>query len=311
MIMDAQHVWADRGQSVELNDEQGLVDARWLGVSRLANLRLGAPLFSIWLQIRGNANVDAKEGSFRLTAGDWIAFERESQPELQTDRMGLTLGLVLSADVLRNVTQSQGHGLFAGRGRIPKGERTITLRLWREAMQSQLRTTHATTASQARLMQPLLMQLSLLQRDLASRLGRCPGRSRNRKGQVFGRLQRARLFLEGHCDRVVSLTELADLTSFSSWYFSKTFHSIYDESPQAASQRMRLERACELLAGTSLVIGEVGAACGFDNACSFARAFRSYTGMTASAYREQARRAAPNPANASNVARKAAGSAYT
>ena len=103
--MDAHHVWADRGQSLELNDEDGVAEARWIAVSRLANLRLAAPLFSVWLQIRGGANVDAKEGSFRLAAGDWIAFERESQPELQTDRMGLTLGLVLSADVLRSVAQ--------------------------------------------------------------------------------------------------------------------------------------------------------------------------------------------------------------
>jgi AraC family transcriptional regulator len=308
--MDAHHVWADRGQSLELNDEDALAGARWVGVSRLANLRLAAPLFSIWLQIRGGASVEAREGSFRLAAGDWIAFERDSQPELQVDRMGLALGLVLSAEVLRNITQVQGHGLFAGRGRIPKGERMLTLRLWREAMQGQSHTAQMATGP-SRPMQPLLMQLSLLQRELAARLGRCPGRSRNRKGQVFGRLQRAHLFLEGHCDRVVSLTELADITSFSSWYFSKTFHSIYDESPQAASQRLRLERACELLAGTSLVIGEVGAACGFDNACSFARAFRTYTGMTASAYREQARRAAPNPANASSLARKAVGLAYT
>lgn len=303
--MDAHHVWADRGQSLEINDEDGLVDARWLGVSRLANLRLAAPLFSIWLQIRGGASVDAREGSFRLSPGDWIAFERDSQPELQTDRMGLTLGLVLSADVLRSIAQSRGYGLFAGRGRIPGGERAITLRLWREAMGRQTSNRFSSMANQARLMQPLLLQLSLLQRDLASRLGRCPGRSRNRKGQVFGRLQRAHLFLEGHRHRIVTLTELAELTSFSSWYFSKTFHNIYDESPQAASQRMRLERACELLANTSLVIGEVGAACGFDNACSFARAFRSYSNTTASAYREQARHAAPNPANPASAKRQA------
>ena len=70
---------------------------------------------------------------------------------------------------------------------------------------------------------------------------RCPGRSRSRKRQVFGRLQRARLYLEGNCDRVVRISELAELTSFSSWYFSKTFHSLYEESPQAASARMRLD----------------------------------------------------------------------
>ena len=85
------------------------------------------------------------------------------------------------------------------------------------------------------------------------------------------------------------LTELAELTSFSSWYLSKTFHCIYDESPQAASVRLRLERACELLAQSDCAIGEVGAACGFDNSCSFARAFRARFRLTATAYRESAR----------------------
>ena len=95
-----------------------------------------------------------------------------------------------------------------------------------------------------------LLHLAGIQRELAARIPRCPGRSRSRKRQVFGRLQRARLYLEGNCDRVVRISELAELTSFSSWYFSKTFHALYDESPQAAAARMRLERAAELLRGT-------------------------------------------------------------
>jgi len=304
-------LWADRGQSLEFDDEAGVYGTRWLGVSRLGNVRFSAPLFSVWLQIRGSSVVMAKEGSFRLTAGDWIALERDSQPELQADRTGLTLGLALSADVLRNIVQSRGHGLFAGSGRVPKGERAITLRLWRQAMQGQPDGGHHAISERARAMQPLLMQLSLLQRELASRMGRCPGRSHSRKRQVFGRLQRARLFLEGHRDRVVTLTELAELTSFSNWYLSKTFHSIYDECPQVASQRMRLEHACELLASTTLVIGEVGVACGFENACSFSRAFRAYTGRTASSYREQARSGTPKPANPAEVRRTAMALACT
>ena len=125
--------------------------------------------------------------------------------------------------------------------------------------------------------------------------------------QVFALL----LHLVRHRDRVVTLTELAELTSFSNWYLSKTFHSIYDECPQAASQRLRLEHACELLANTSLVIGEVGVACGFENACSFSRAFRAYTGKTASAYREQVRDGAPRSAQPANVRRKATALACT
>ena len=304
-------IWADRGQSLEFVDDVDVHGVRWPAVSRLGNFRLCAPLFSVWLQIRGDTTIEAREGNFQLSAGDWIAFDRDSRPELQAGRTGLTLGLVLSSDVLRGIVQSRGHGLFAGRGRIPRGERALTLRLWRQAMQGRPAGNHEGNGDHIRRMQPLLLQLSLLQGELAMQLGRCPGRSHNRKRQVFGRLQRARLFLEGHRDRVVTLTELAELTSFSNWYLSKTFHSIYDECPQAASQRLRLEHACELLANTSLVIGEVGVACGFENACSFSRAFRAYTGKTASAYREQVRDGAPRSAQPANVRRKATALACT
>ena len=114
-----------------------------------------------------------------------------------------------------------------------------------------------------------------------------------RQRQVFGRLQRARLYLEGNSDRVVRLSELADLTSFSSWYFSKTFHGLYDESPQTAGARLRLERAARLLRSSPMMIGEVAAACGFDNCCSFARAFKTRYGMSASRYRADTDTAAP------------------
>jgi AraC family transcriptional regulator len=120
---------------------------------------------------------------------------------------------------------------------------------------------------------------------------------------VFGRLQRAHLYLEGNCDRVVRISELAELTSFSSWYFSKTFHGLYEESPQAAAARMRLEQAADLLLNSSMMIGEVAAASGFDNCCSFARAFRARFGVSASGYRAMSAR--PDSAKSLDLARKA------
>jgi AraC family transcriptional regulator len=151
---------------------------------------------------------------------------------------------------------------------------------------------------------PLLLQLAYVQRDLAARVRRCPGRSRNRKRQVFGRMQRAHMYLEGNADRVVRISELADLTSFSSWYFSKAFHALYEESPQALSVRLRLERAAMLLRTTSMMVGEVAAATGFDNCCSFARAFRARFGTSASHYRESAAKLSPHSAKSLAASRK-------
>ncbi|HEY0505857.1 MAG TPA: helix-turn-helix domain-containing protein [Lysobacter sp.] len=277
--------WADRGQLLQLDTPDGAVQGGCIGVSRLGSVQVAGG-FSIWVQLHGSSWVEAKEGKFRLRSGDWIAFEKDSKPSVQADRFGICVGLTLSGDALREMTRFADRGLYAGRGHTSRHDARIALRLWREAAARMAETPSAGFDTAA--LRPILLHLAGIQRELAARIPRCPGRSRSRKRQVFGRLQRARLYLEGNCDRVVRISELAELTSFSSWYFSKTFHSLYEESPQAASARMRLERAADLLTSTSMMIGEVAAASGFDNCCSFARAFRARFGVSATRYRSAA-----------------------
>lgn len=294
--------FADRGSAVDLGRfalERGAADAtaRWLAVARMGSLRTGASGFSIWIQLRGETRVAAREGNFTLRPGEWLALDRDSAPELQAGRSGVTLGVLLPAD--------PGGGrrgeLLPGRGDMSLRDLRIAIRLWRNGRDAATgerfgarfgeRSGERPGSGEAakRSLASMLAHLCALQRVMDGGISRCPGRSVRRKRQVFGRLQRARLFLDGHRNRVVRLTELAELTSFSSWYLSKTFHDIYEESPQAASVRMRLEHACELLASTDDSISEIGAACGFDNSCSFARAFRARFLSTATAYRKAAR----------------------
>jgi len=289
--------FADRGNAVDLGHfvserSAGDATARWLAVARMGSLRTGASGFSIWIQLRGETRVAAREGSFTLRRGEWLALDRDSAPELQAGRSGATVGVLLPAD--------PGGGrrseLLPGRGGMSLRDLRIAIRLWRNGRDAMAgaATGERSGSDEAalRALPSMLAHLCALQRVMDGGISRCPGRSVRRKRQVFGRLQRARLFLDGHRNRVVRLTELAELTSFSSWYLSKTFHEIYEESPQAASVRLRLEHACDLLASTDYSISEIGAACGFDNSCSFARAFRARFLSTATAYRQTAREAA-------------------
>lgn len=290
--------WADRGQILqpEMGDAH---HAGCIGVARLGSVQLENGGFSVWVQLRGASWVEAREGRFQLQRGEWLALEKDSRPLVQSDRHGLCIGLSLGSDVLRALGRLSDGALYAGRGRLSRHDARVALRLWRDAAAGRV-------PADVAALRPLLLHLIGVQRDLAARVPRCPGRSRNRKRQVFGRLQRARLYLEGNSDRVVRIGELAELTSFSSWYFSKTFLSLYDESPQAAAARLRIERAADLLRGTSMMIGEVAAACGFDNCCSFARAFRARFGVSASRYRQGLASAAPpDSAKAPAVRRKA------
>lgn len=274
--------WADRGQLLQPvpAGAEGRVQA--MGVSRMGAVQPLPGLFTFWVQLRGSSWIEAREGRFRLRAGEWIAFERDSRPQLQADRRGVCVGLALGPSVLAQLARAGGPQLYAGQGSIAHGDRRTLVRLWRRV------SAPGATVDPAAL-RPLVTHIAGLQDAFAEHLPRCPGRSRGRKQQVFGRLQRARMYLEGNRDRVVRIAELAELTAFSSWYFSKTFHQVYGESPQEASARLRLEHAAELLRETDMMIGEVAAACGFDNPCSFARAFRTRHGSSASAYRNALR----------------------
>ena len=269
--------WVDRGQSVSFEKQpEDSSRPTCVGVARLGSLQTSGTAFTVWLQLRGSAWVEAKEGKFRLRQREWIAFEKESRPLIQAGRDGLGIGISLDAEALRTLGALADCSLYTGRGRMGRGEARLALRLWREAVEA---------SHLPHMLRPLLLHLASLQRELSVGVQRCPGRSRSRKRQVFGRMQRARLYLEGNSHRVVRIGELAELTNFSSWYLSKTFQTLYDESPQSLSARLRLERAAMLLRDTDMMVGEVAAASGFDNCCSFARAFRARFGTSATRYR--------------------------
>ena len=278
-------LWADRGQSLTLDGAAMGSGRRSLAIARAAAVHLQAPWFSIWLQVRGSTRVSAREGGFELVAGDWIALDPGAHPLLQAGRGALAVGLALSPELMRELQHSRDCLLYAGRGHVARRERLTALRLWRNVERSG---SPPAAAGAMRLRSPLdsfVHYLAQTHPGLLRELDRCPGKSHWRKQQVFARLQRARLYLEGHADRIVSLAELAQLTSFSSWYLSKTYQATYGETLQAASRRVRMARACRLLERTGMSIEDVAASCGFGSPSSFARAFRSELGVTSTGYR--------------------------
>lgn len=217
-----------------------------------------------WLVLRGRARIRAQEGDFLLGARDWIVLGPGSSPDVLADAGSLLVGAFLGPD--------DTLGLLPGRGRLGPGERALAWRLWRAG---------AAPGAGA----GVLAFLAALQAELAAGAARCPGHSQRRKRQVLLRMQRARLCMEGQADRGLLIADLAKRVNFSPWYFSKVFHAVYGMAPQQYAARMRLERASRLLATTDLAVTEVSAACGFDNPCSFARAFRARYGMSASEHR--------------------------
>jgi AraC family transcriptional regulator len=289
MAMQLQSIWVDRGETQDKVGHDDPSDSFRIGVvSRSASLGAADNQGSFWLMLRGTAQFDCREGRFRLHPGEWVALDRESRPTLLADRHALALVLLLPSSGASALEQRDLPAVYPGRGRINARNMRLAFHLWRRAGAfTTIPVVHpADTAGTVR---HLLHFLSSLQADLTSFVDRCPGRSLRRKRQVFARMQRARLYLDGNLGRLIRLSELAQLCNFSVWYFTKTFHALYQEGPREMISRTRLQQASDLLMETTLSVGEVGAACGFENACSFARAFRAHYGTTASGYRKSMR----------------------
>jgi AraC family transcriptional regulator len=302
--MEMQTVWADRNQSREVAAETGAAGRfTLLAASRGGCVALQGGATSFWVAVRGGVELESREGRFRLGAGEWIALEPESRPNVFADRDGLALGIAMNQAAQLRVRYQACLDMQAGRGRLAPGDARRCVRLWRQAGTFGRGERHAPVKEAALPM--LLRYIGASQRGLQALVERCPGRSQRRKRQVFGRLQRARLYLEGNADRNVRLAELAELSNVSIWYFTKIFHALYGESPQAMAARLRLERAAGLLADSTLSVGEVGVVCGFENNCSFSRAFRERYGRPPSAYRSERRAVATNRANQGDTAGKA------
>ncbi|WP_164514521.1 AraC family transcriptional regulator [Pseudoxanthomonas sp. SGT-18] len=271
----------DRGQLQELHWPPGAHERPTLAtLARGAGLALQAGAASIWLVVRGSAELESQEGRFALGAGHWIYLDRESMPVVRSGSGALVLGLVLSAGLQARLQQSAYAPMYPGRGEAPPRARRGVLSLWRRLLRPGL---HPADASV--LLGRLLRALADLQDDCSALVERCPGRTLHRRRQVFARMQRVMLYLEGHPERALTTLQMADRASMSVWYFIRAFRAVYGETPQAASARLRLQRAARLLLEGRMAVGEVGAACGFENNCSFSRAFRAQFGVPPSIYR--------------------------
>jgi AraC family transcriptional regulator len=226
MAMQLQSIWVDRGETQDKVGHDDPSDSFRIGVvSRSASLGAADNQGSFWLMLRGNAQFDCREGRFRLHAGEWVALDRESRPTLLADRHALALVLLLPSSGSSALEQRDLPAIYPGRGRITARNMRLALHLWRRAGAfATIPAEHP--ADTEGTLRHLLHFLSSLQVDLTSFVDRCPGRSLRRKRQVFARMQRARLYLDGNLGRLIRLSELAQLCNFSVWYFTKTFHAL-------------------------------------------------------------------------------------
>lgn len=102
-------------------------------------------------------------------------------------------------------------------------------------------------------------------------------------------MARARELAEAHLAEGLSLDELAARLYVGRTRLCEAFHAETGESLGRFVRRLRIERACELLAITDLPLDAIARAVGYRRQGSLSEAFRAATGMTPTAWRASRR----------------------
>lgn len=92
-------------------------------------------------------------------------------------------------------------------------------------------------------------------------------------------------FIRDHLTEEIGLVHLAALVDLSPWHFCRAFKQSTGVPPHRWVNRLRIERAKELLDDRALSVTDIGAAVGFAGSSQFSRVFRAMAGLTPTAYR--------------------------
>ncbi|MDQ2996088.1 MAG: AraC family transcriptional regulator [Chloroflexota bacterium] len=94
------------------------------------------------------------------------------------------------------------------------------------------------------------------------------------------RIEQAMAYLRGHPDRRISLAEAAALVDLAPGYFSRLFTHATGMSFRAFALQARLERARTLLNETTMPIGKIAQALGYEDVFLFSRQFKQQYGYS-------------------------------
>lgn len=90
---------------------------------------------------------------------------------------------------------------------------------------------------------------------------------------------------EHFTDAVLTIKQIAAHFHFHENYVSNLYKEEYGENLSTAIEKLRIEKACELLGLTETKIGDVAEAVGYSSDSSFRRAFKKITGVSPVDYR--------------------------
>ena len=114
---------------------------------------------------------------------------------------------------------------------------------------------------------------------------------------------RALRHIEANLDQRITIATLAAQVGLSAAHFSRAFRGSLGMAPYAFVQHRRLERARDMMLGSSLGLSEIALACGFCDQPHLTNQFQRQAGISPAAWR-RSRRAAAAPSRTGSSAKR-------
>lgn len=94
-------------------------------------------------------------------------------------------------------------------------------------------------------------------------------------------------FIHGHYDSKITLDDIASAGSVSRTHCCLLFGKYINQSPNAYTNKYRLNKSCEMLLETDRSISEIAISCGFQSASYYTSLFRKELGIVPNEYRKK------------------------
>ena len=105
--------------------------------------------------------------------------------------------------------------------------------------------------------------------------------------------KKAEEYIMENFTRKITLAEIARISGFSISYFSTIFKEEKGENFSNYLNRLRVEKAAELLTGTKFSLSYIAKFCGFEDQSWFSKTFKAFTGKSPGQFRRQMKKPAP------------------
>lgn len=230
---------------------------------------------SLALVLAGEDELRAHGSSWVLRRGEALLWS-DGRLHLTRHASGTSLLLCGPPGAWRRVLgldHDMAEAMMPAQGRAPWPVRRMLVRMARLALRARLQ--------EAQELLPSLCAVVLQhQAHLQSCLQRCAGRTLQRRRQTLRRLLRVRhLVWTDTCGRM-DVARLAESANYSACHLIRAYRDAFGETPTEYAARLRLQRAWQLVRGTSTPICEISEALGFESQSAFCRAFKRAFGMT-------------------------------